>query len=152
MSHMPQFKSVPQQAGTPSDVVMLERAPGRGWVGFAAIMLFMAGIFNVIDGIVALVNSRFYVADAVIIWSNLRTWGWIMLALGVITLLAGAAVLNRRAWGRWFGIIMAGLSAIGQMAFMSAYPWWSLLIIAIDVLVIYGLAVHWEQEAPQVAT
>ena len=149
MSHMPHIKSVPQPAGTPSDVVMPGRAPGRGWVVFAAIMLFMAGIFNVIDGIVALVNSRFYVAGAVIIWSDLRTWGWIMLALGVITLLAGAAVLNRQAWGRWFGIIAAGLSAIGQMAFMSAYPWWSLLIITLDVLVIYGLAVHWGQEVAE---
>jgi hypothetical protein len=149
MSHMPQIKSMPQQAGTPSDVVMPGRAPGQGWVVFSAIMLFMAGVFNVIDGIVALVTSRFYVAGAVIIWSNLRTWGWIMLALGIITLLAGAAILNRRSWGRWFGIIVAGLSAIGQMAFMSAYPWWSLLIITLDVLVIYGLAVHWGQEVAE---
>jgi hypothetical protein len=152
MSQMPQFKSVPQQAGTPSDVVMPGQPYRGGWPLFTALMLVMAGVFNVIDGIVALVNSRFYVAGAVIIWSDLRTWGWITLILGVITILAGMAVWNRQSWGRWFGIAAAGLSAIGQMAFISAYPWWSLMVIALDVLVIYGLAVHWDQEAPQVAT
>jgi hypothetical protein len=149
MSEMPQIKPMPQPSGTPS----VEVKPGRphvgGWLLFAAIMLVMAGIFDVIDGVVALMNSRFYVAGAVIIWSDLRTWGWITLALGVITVLAGVAVMNRQSWGRWFGIAAAGLSAIGQMVFISAYPWWSLLIIAIDVLVIYGLCVHWGREVSE---
>jgi len=99
------------------------------------------------DGLVALADSKFYVAGAVFVWSDLRTWGWIVLALGVVQLLAGSAILRGRAWGRWFGIGVASLNAIGQMVFIPAYPWWSLLIIALDILVIYGLATHGAQEA-----
>jgi len=110
-------------------------------------MLFLAGVFNVIAGLVALADSRFYAAGAVYVWSDLHTWGWIVLALGVVELLAGGAILRGRTWGRWFGISAAGLNAIGQMVFIPAYPWWSLLIIAIDVLVIYRLATYGAQEA-----
>ncbi|HZS92664.1 MAG TPA: hypothetical protein VFE42_34885 [Chloroflexota bacterium] len=146
MSQMPQIKTMPQPAGTPSDAVTPGRPRGGGWLLFAAIMLVMSGVFNVIDGLAALANSRFYVAGAVVIWSDLRTWGWITLALGIITILAGVAVMNRQSWGRWFGIVAAGLSALGQMIFMSAYPWWSLLVIGLDILVIYGLSTHWQRE------
>ena len=95
-------------------------------------MLFLVGVFNVIAGLVA---------------SHLRTWGWIVLALGVVEFLAGSAILRGRGWSRWFGIGVAALNAIGQMVFIPAYPWWSLLIIAIDVLVIYRLATYGAQEA-----
>jgi hypothetical protein len=77
-------------------------------------MLFMAGVLNVIDGLVALADSRFYAAGAVYVWSDLRTWGWIVLALGSVDLLAGGVILRGRAWGRRFGIIAASVNAIGQ--------------------------------------
>jgi hypothetical protein len=73
--------------------------------------------------------------------------GWIVLALGVVELVAAGAILRGRAWGRWFGISAASLNAIGQMVFIPAYPWWALLIIAVDILVIYGLAAYGAQEA-----
>ena len=147
MSSTPQIKPLPPDAGAPPDVVTPSHPRGHGWVVFAALMLFMAGVFNVIDGLVALADSRFYAAGAVYVWSDLHTWGWIVLALGVVELLAGGAILRGRTWGRWFGISAAGLNAIGQMVFIPAYPWWSLLIIAVDILVIYGLATYSAQEA-----
>ena len=147
MSSTPQIKPLPPDAGAPPDVVTPSHPRGHGWVVFAALMLFMAGVFNVIAGLVALADSKFYVAGAVLVWSDLRTWGWIVLALGVVELLAGSAILRGRAWGRWFGIGVASLNAIGQMVFIPAYPWWSLLIIALDILVIYGLATYGAQEA-----
>ena len=147
MSSTPQIKPLPPDAGAPPDVVTPSHPRGHGWVVFAALMLFMAGVFNVIDGLVALADSRFYAAGAVYVWSDLHTWGWIVLALGVVELLAGGAILRGRTWGRWFGISAAGLNAIGQMVFIPAYPWWSLLIIAVDILVIYGLATYGAQEA-----
>jgi len=147
MSSTPQIKPLPPDAGAPPDVVTPSHPRGHGWVVFAALMLFMAGVFNVIDGLVALADSRFYAAGAVYVWSDLHTWGWIVLALGVVELLAGGAILRGRTWGRWFGISAAGLNAIGQMVFIPAYPWWSLLIIALDILVIYGLATYGAQEA-----
>ena len=147
MSHMPHIKPTSLGAGSPPDVATPSRPRGHGWVVFAALMLFLAGAFNVIDGLVALADSRFYVAGAVYVWSDVRTWGSIVLAVGVVELLAGSAILRGRDWGRWFGIGVAGLNAIGQMVFIPAYPWWSLLIIAIDILVIYGLATYGAQEA-----
>jgi len=74
--------------------------------------------------------------------SDLRTWGWVVLALGVVQILAALAVIGRAQWARWVGIIMAGLGAVGQFAFMQSYPFWSLSIFAVCILVIYALAVH----------
>jgi hypothetical protein len=141
------IKPLAPEAGARPDVVTSSRRHGHGWVVFAALMIALAGAFNVIDGLVALADSRFYAAGAVFVWSDLRTWGWIVLALGIVELLAGGAILRGRAWGRWFGIGAAGLNALGQMVFIPAYPWWSLLIIALDILVIYGLAAYGAQEA-----
>jgi hypothetical protein len=127
--------------------VLAARPRGHGWVVFAALMLFTAGVFDVIDGLVALADSRIYAAGAVYVWSDLRTWGWIVLALDVVELVAGGAILRGRVWGRWFGIIAASLNAIGQMVFIPTYLWWLPLIIAVDILVIYGLAAYGAQEA-----
>jgi hypothetical protein len=115
---------------------------GTGWLVFSAVVLGIAGTFSVVDGIVALGKSRFYTANAVYVFSDLRTWGWITLILGAVTVCAAIAVLGGAQWARWFGITMASLSAIGQLLFVQAYPWWSLAVFALDVLVIYGLAVY----------
>ncbi|HEY1367246.1 MAG TPA: hypothetical protein VGF23_09040 [Gaiellaceae bacterium] len=127
---------------TDSAVTYEEDERGYGWVVFSAVVLGIAGTFSVVDGIVALSKSRFYTANAVYVFSDLRTWGWITLIVGAVTLCAAVAVLGRSQWARWFGITMASLSAIGQLLFVQAYPWWSLAVFALDVLVIYGLAVY----------
>jgi hypothetical protein len=115
---------------------------GSGWITFSAVVLGVAGTFNVVDGIVALGKSRFYTANAVYVFSDLRTWGWITLIVGAVSICAAVAVLGRAQWARWFGIAVASLSAIGQLLFVQAYPWWSLAVFALDVLVVYGLAVY----------
>jgi|SRR5271169_454521 len=115
---------------------------GSGWLVFAASMLGIAGFFNVIDGIVGLSKSKFYVANAVYVFSDLRTWAWIVLGIGVVEILAALAILGRSQWARWFGIVVAALGALGQFAFMQSYPFWSISIFAICIFVIYGLAVY----------
>jgi len=120
---------------------------GAGWLVFAATVIGIAGIFNVIDGIVALSKSSFYVAGARYIFSDLRTWGWIVLILGVLQILAAFAILGRAQWARWFGIFIAALGAIAQFGFIQGYPFWSITIIAICVFAIYGLAVYGGREA-----
>ena len=119
---------------------------GSGWLVFAASVLGIAGIFNVIDGIMALSKSSFYVAGARFVFSDLRTWGWIVLILGILQILAAFAILGRAQWARWFGIVIAALGAIGQFGFMQAYPFWSVTIIAICIFVIYGLAAYGGRE------
>jgi hypothetical protein len=115
---------------------------GAGWLTFAAITLVFAGMFGFIDGLVAVSRSSFYVADAHFVFSDLNTWGWIIMAAGVLALLAGFGVLAGSQWARWTGIVMAGLQALAQLMIMQAYPFWSLCIFALDVLVIYALAAY----------
>jgi hypothetical protein len=118
-----------------------------GWVGllaFAAIMMILAGAFQAIDGLIALFNDELYVVrpNGLVINVDYTAWGWTHLLLGILLIAAGYAVLSGRVWGRTLGVIAALLSAIVNFAFIPAYPFWSLLIITVDVLVIYALIAH----------
>jgi hypothetical protein len=115
---------------------------GLGLVFFAAIMLLVVGIFNVIDGIAAIANSHFFVANAHYVIGDLRAWGWVVLILGLLQLLAGGGVMVGNQAARWFGIAVIGLNLISQLFFVPAYPFWALTIIAFDVFALYGLCVY----------
>ena len=113
-----------------------------GWLLFAAIMIAIAGTLNVIYGIAAIGDSRFFVEDARYILSGLNTWGWITLLIGVLQLVACLSIVRGGQFGRWFGIVAASLSAIGALLALPGYPFWSLAIFAVDILIIYGLAAY----------
>ena len=115
---------------------------GLGLVFFAAIMLLVVGLFNVIDGIAAITNSHVFVADAHYVIGDLRAWGWVALILGALQLLAGAGVMVGNQAARWVGIVLIGLNMINQLFFIPAYPFWALLIIAFDVFALYGLCMY----------
>lgn len=117
---------------------------GAGWVMFAGIMLLIAGVLNVIYGIAAIDNSKFFVhaTETQYIISGLHTWGWITLILGALEIVAAFSIWAGGEFGRWFGIIIATLSAIGALLAIPAYPAWSLTVFAIDILIIYGLAAY----------
>jgi hypothetical protein len=115
---------------------------GAGWLSFAGIMLGLAGIWNLIDGILAISTSKVYVAGAKFVFSDLRTWGWIILVLGILEISAAFAIFTGSEIARWFGIVAAGLNSIGQLMFVPAYPFWSLAMFTLDILIIYALAVY----------
>jgi hypothetical protein len=115
---------------------------GIGWVTFAAVMLALAGTWNFIDGILAISDSRVYAGDSVYVFSDLNTWGWIVMILGIIELIAALAIFSGSEWARWFGIFAAGLNSIGQLMFVPVYPWWAIAMFSLDVLIIYALAVY----------
>ena len=120
-----------------------EIAPkGTGWVLFACIMFVVAASLNIIWGIAAVSNSHFFVAGASYILSDLNTWGWIAIGFGAIQALAALSIWRGGAFGRWFGIIVAGLAIPLSMMSIPAYPFWALTLVAIDVLVVYGLAAY----------
>jgi hypothetical protein len=120
----------------------LPAPPGASWVLFAGIMISLVGVLNIIWGIAAIGDSRFFVADATFVLSGLNTWGWVMLALGITQLLAAASIWRGGQAGRWFGIAVASLNAVGALMSISAYPFWGLCVFILDVLVIYGLAAY----------
>jgi hypothetical protein len=110
-----------------------EAAKGTGWVTFAAVMLALAGAFNFFDGILAVSKSKFYTPEATYVFSDLNTWGWIIMVLGAIQLLAAFSLMGGSELARWFGIFAASINAIGQLMFVPAYPFWAISLFAVDI-------------------
>ncbi len=127
---------------------MSDEPEGAGWLLFASILVGLAGVLNIIWGIAAIAESRFFTANATYILTDLKTWGWIVLIIGVIEVLAAFSILAGQQYGRWIGIIAAGLNAIAALMSISAYPFWALCIFGIDILIIYGLAAYGGQQRP----
>ncbi|KAA5838118.1 hypothetical protein F1721_01275 [Saccharopolyspora hirsuta] len=114
-----------------------------GWLAFAGSMLGLLGIFNIITGITALARPDYFLVDAGrLLVFNYPVWGGIWLALGIVQVAAGVGVVYGRSWARFIGIDLAALCAIGHLVFLTAFPLWSVLVIALSVMVIYGLVVR----------
>ena len=123
------------------------RPQATGWVGyvvFAGVMLIMLGGFQVIEGLVAIFRDDYYLVtrSGLLLTMDFTAWGWTHLILGAVAVIAGIGVLLGQTWARVTGIIIAVLSALSNIAFLPAYPVWATIIIALDVLAIYALAVH----------
>jgi uncharacterized membrane protein len=114
----------------------------EGWVTFAGVVLGLVGFFNVIDGFTALASEEVFASENDLLVFDFTTWGWLMLGMGVVQIAAGIGLLRGQTWARVVGVIFVGINAVQQLAFLSHYPFWSALIIAIDVFVIYALTVH----------
>jgi hypothetical protein len=121
---------------------------GEGYwmIVFAVALLVTVGFFNMIDGIAAIANSHIFIANAHYVVGDLRLWGWIVLILGVLQIIAAIAILAGSQAARWFAVVVIGLNAIGQMFFIPAYPFWSLLIIAVDIVALWGLCAYGSRE------
>jgi len=116
----------------------------HGWVFFAGIIMIMIGFFHAFEGLIGIFKDNYYLVtkSGLVISVSYTTWGWILLIFGVIVLLAGFGVMTGALWARIVGIIMAGISMIVNLAFFQALPLLALAIIAMDVVIIYALAVH----------
>lgn len=116
-----------------------EESPGFGWVVFAGVIIALLGVLNLVYGIAAIAESSFYVANTHFVLTDLKTWGWILAIIGGFQVAAAWGIWAQHAWARWTGVAIASLNAIAQLMFISAYPWLSLALFTLDVLVIYGL-------------
>ncbi len=110
------------------------------WFDFAAMLLFLVGVFNAIDGIAAIGDSR-YLADNHL-FANLHAWGWFFLIWGVIQMIAAFAVFRGATWGIVIAVATVFVNAISQLSNSRDNTVWSLTIVALDVLIMYGLIVH----------
>ena len=97
---------------------------GLGRAMFAVVLLMVGGVLNVVYGIAAIGNSSFFVHNTHYVFSNLKTWGWITLILGILEIVASLSLIGGGAYGRWFGIVVASLAAIGALLEIPAYPFW----------------------------
>jgi hypothetical protein len=121
-------------------------AEGIGWKMFAGSMMIVAGAFNIADGLVAITDHAYFAkaggTDQLPITNDLKTWGWIVFAWGLVLLVSGGLVFAGNQFGRWVGLVAAIGNSIVQLGFLAHYPFWSAIIILVDLLVIYALAVH----------
>ena len=118
-----------------------------GWVVFASIMLVVVGGINVIQGLAALLNDSYFVVRSGndLLIANFDTWGVILVVWGAVQVVAGVGLNSGHGWARVGAIIVAAVSMIIQTLFLAAYPIWSVMIIALDVIVIYALTARWAE-------
>ena len=124
----------------------MARAKPTGWIGwilFASVIMLLEGSLTAIQGLVALFKEDYFVvtSDRLIAF-DFTTWGWIHIVLGLLVFFAGIALISGRLWARIIAIVAAVLSAMAQLTFLDTYPIWSLIIIALDVLIIYAITMH----------
>jgi hypothetical protein len=123
-------------------------ADGRGYgmVLFASVLLAVIGFFNMLYGIAAIANSHVFTANARYVIGDLRAWGWVTLILSVLQLVAAGGVLMGNQLARWFAVAVVGINAVEMMFFIPAYPFWALVIIAADVVALWGLCAYGSRE------
>ena len=132
---------VPEAGTAPAEY--REPEAGGGWVFFAAVMMIIGGFFGALQGLSAIIKSGYYhVPPNYFISVDATGWGWTHLIVGLVVILAGFALFRGAMWARILGIFIASVSAIVNFAFIPVYPFWAMLIIAVDLLVIWALAAH----------
>lgn len=115
-------------------------AEPSGWVAFAAIMMIVAGFFQMVAGLVAIFKPAYYVTTAShTLVFDYTQWGWLHLLIGLVLALSASSLLAGRLWGRILAITLATLSAVANFGFIWAYPIWSIMIIIIDIMVIFSV-------------
>jgi hypothetical protein len=115
-----------------------------GWGFFAGIIILVNGIFSAFQGLVALIgpNEYYVVSHGSLFLFDVTGWGWWNLIFGILLILVALALLAGATWARIVAIILVILSAIGQLLVLPAQPWWSFIVISIDVWIIYALTAH----------
>ncbi|WP_410607978.1 hypothetical protein [Amycolatopsis sp. lyj-109] len=122
-----------------------------GWIWFAGAITVLAGLFNVVEGVVALFDRDYYViGPSGLLVFSLAGWGWLHLIVGILVVLTGIALFTGAQWARVVTVALAGFNALAQLAFLSAYPFWGVIVIALDVLVIWAVIVHGDESTYEI--
>ncbi|HKN54705.1 MAG TPA: hypothetical protein VJX66_19550 [Amycolatopsis sp.] len=121
-----------------------------GWIWFAGSIMVLVGLFDIVEGLVALFHGAYYVVgpNGLLVF-DLRGWGWIHLLVGILAVAAGIALFGGMVWARIVTVLLAGFNALAQLTFLSAYPVWGVVIIALDVIVIWAVIVHGDVTADE---
>lgn len=123
-----------------------QRGYSAGAVGvlvFAAVLMILGGLFQAVEGMVAIANDEFFVKTEKWLFKfDATTWGWIHLLLGIVIVLAGIALFRGAVWARTVAVVLASLSIVTNFLWLPYYPWWSLTVITFGVFVIWAATVH----------
>jgi hypothetical protein len=113
-----------------------------GWRAFSGVVFYLVGAFNVIGGLGALFRDEVFVAGNEVLIADTTAWGWLLLVVGLVQLAVGVGIFRGLGWARMLGVLLAALSGVLHIAFLVAFPAFSLITIALAVVVIYGLVVQ----------
>lgn len=118
-----------------------------GWVAFAGMILFIIGCITVVQGLVAVMKHTVYVLPSagLLVSTSYQTWGWSLVVWGIIMTLAGGGLFSGNEGARWFAMFVVAINLIGQFIWFPAYPLWSIVVIALDVVVLFALTVRWHE-------
>ncbi|MET0416182.1 MAG: hypothetical protein ABW022_09200 [Actinoplanes sp.] len=120
-----------------------------GWVTFAGTMLFVIGSINIFEGFLALISNESVVAtEEHFVLVDLTSWGWTLIVAGLVLVAVGVGLMLGASWARFTAIVVLGLHAAAQVVWLGAYPVWSLLMIALDTIVIFALTARWHEVRP----
>ena len=135
-------------APVPSAAVRERPSVWTGWIAFASMLMILMGAFNAIEGLAGILVDDFYApAPGNVLVFDLTQWGWVHLVVGILVALTGATLLTGAAWARVVTVVLAIGNAIAQLAFAAVYPVWSLIVIALCVVVIWAVVVHGDDVA-----
>ena len=136
----------PRTTSTPASAhaAPAERTAWVGWVAFAAGMMLLLGTLQAVEGLVAIFDPGYYkvTSSGLVVHVSYTGWGWVHLLLGAVIGISAGGVLVGNLAARTVGVILALVSAVLNLLFISAYPVWGTIVIALDVVVIYALIVH----------
>jgi hypothetical protein len=119
-----------------------------GWIGFAGLLMIVMGAIDFFEGLIAIIRGGYFYgltsSNQIIVFDS-KTWGWLTLLWGILVLLGGLGLTGGAGWARWFAIIVVSISILHQLAFVgsAAYPLWSLAVLALSIVILFALTVHW---------
>ena len=115
---------------------------GQGLVTFAGVMIAIAATLNCLYGIAAIDSAHVFVNNAKYVFGDLNTWGWFLVAFGLLQYFAAFAIWRGAPWGRWFGVACASANAILQTLWIPAFPILAMTILTLDIVAIWGLLAY----------
>ena len=126
-----------------------------GWIGFAGILMALLGGLSIFQGLIALLEDKYYVpTQAGFLVFDITAWGWIMLIWGVVLVLVGFALLNGASWARWVSILLVSINVFGQLGFLGNTndQVWLLITLTLNIIVLYALIVRWHESERELQT
>ena len=123
-----------------------------GWIAFAGVLMVILGALHAFQGLVAIFKDEYFLVSSsgLAVKFDFTTWGWVQLVVGIVVAVAGVCVMAGQVWARAVGVLLASLSLLANVAFLAAYPLWSLIMIAVDIVIIMALTVHGQDIRPDI--
>jgi hypothetical protein len=117
-----------------------------GWLTFAGLMILFVGMWNAFEGFIGLFRSAYFSGTPV--FGTVAFWSLVWIGVGILEMSIAYAIFSGREWARWAGIIIVAANALIEMLVIPLYPWWALIVIGLNALILFALAAKWPPREP----